>query len=1149
MSSDRYRIRAKLIDKIIPVWFIMCLMVLPGVAQGQSGQIDKSQTMASVSNLYENVNSSQEITHSAVLNKIITVKLGKSTLKLALQEIASQAGLKLSYSAPFVPLDKELTINLNDITVNDALWKVLEGTGLRFAISANGHLVIMKREEIRSQEIQETIQGQVTDVSSGETIPGVNVILKGTTTGTSTDSDGNYELTVPSLQDTLVFSFVGYETQEVPIEGRTTLDVALQSEVLAGDEVVVVGYGSVREQNLTGSVSSVNMDELSSRPLTNSSMALQGQAPGVYALQNSGRAGGDQATVRIRGVGTLNNSDPLYVIDGVPGNINDVNPQDIESVSVLKDAASAAIYGSRAANGVILITTKTGDTGEQVNVSYNGQMGWQQPTALPGVLNSVEYATLGNEASRNSGMQPMFTEEEVEKFRLGNDPMYPDENYYDVMYSDVEPLQNHQLNASGGTESLQYSFMLGYRDQGGVLVSNDHDKVSFRSNFDASFLDNDRLRISAKLSGNRQNTINPWDDWGTRWYASVAPVHPLRNADGDWAAIFGENNFFAEAIEGSSNDQLRRVYSGQISGEMDFIYGFSGEIGYSYNLNQNRWNTFRANTSLDNLDGTSKTIQSSLNEQNEEDRHTMFNALLRFDETIGRHDINALAGYQQEYFFTHWNNAFRSGFINNSQRVIGMGDPGTQTTGGGGSDLGMESYFGRFGYVYDNRFLFEANLRYDGSSRFSEGNRWGTFPSFSAGWNLSEEAFISDVSWLNFLKVRASWGKLGNENIFSRYAATPILSTGANYITGGSNLRSGVAMTSLANEQVTWETTTQTNVGIDFQVFDQFDFTVDYFQKDTEDILMQIPIPITMGNLNPPFQNVGAVSNKGVEFSGEFSQQFNNDLAININMNVSRVYNEVTDLHGRSPIISGMTVLMEGYPINSFYGYKVDGLYQIDDFTWQNSSDPNIPHEERDYILRDGVVDVSNFDPQPGDLKYQDLNGDGEVTISDDRTVIGDQNPDWTYSLQVNSSYRNFDFGLFLQGVYGIQGYTSAELVEPFNNFFNLGDWWLDRWTPENQDTDIPRVHRLSSRRDIHSEFLMEDASYLRIKNIELGYSLPADLLSQIGISRLRVYGNVQNAYTFDNFRGFDPEQPTGETRAQAYPQVRIFNLGLNINF
>lgn len=1089
------------------------------------------------------------ITAKQESDNLLSIQFSNVTIQDGLEILADKINVGFSYNPDDLP-NKRVSFSMVNAAGHEVLYKLLEGTNLEPVLPPTRDVIILRKKEakIEFDALQETVTGTVVDAQTGEPLPGVNILIEGTESGTTTNTNGYFEVTVATLEETLIVTYIGYERNEVEIAGRTELNIEMTPSILAGEELVVVGYGTIREENLTGSVSSMNMDQLTSRPITTASAALQGQLPGVYALQTSGRAGGDDATIRIRGEGTLNNSDPLVIVDGVPGNINDVNPQDIESVSVLKDAASAAIYGSRAANGVILITTKTG-VADQISLSYNGQIGWQQPTQLPGVLNSVEYATLGNEASRNSGMQPMYTQEEIDLFRQGTDPMYPDMKYYDIMYSDFAPMQNHQINVSGGSSNLQYAFMLGYRDQEGILVANRHDRVNFRSNFNASFLEEDRLRLSAKISGNRGTTVNPWDDWATRWYASVAPVHPLTNADGEWAAIFGENNFYAEAVEGSSNDNFRRVYNGHISAELDIMYGLSGEFSYGYNLTQDRWNTFRANTPLDNLDGTSKVIQSSLEEQNEEDRNSMLNTLLRYEGSYDIHEFNALAGYQQEYFYTHWSNAFRSSFINNTQRVISMGDPATQSTGGGASDLGLESFFGRFGYIFDNRYMFEANIRYDGSSRFAEGNRWGTFPSFSAGWNISQEEFLSDVNWLDFLRLRASWGRLGNENIFSRYAATPILNTGANYITAGSNLRSGVAMTSLANVDVSWETTTQTNIGVDLRVLGSFDFSVDVFQRDTEDILMQIPIPVTMGALSPPFQNVGAVTNKGIEFSGEYTGSFDNGLFLNVNMNLSHVRNEITDLHGRSPIISGMTVLMEGNPIHSFYGYKVDGLYQVDDFSWQNNSNPDIPHEDRNYVLQEGVTRVTNFDPQPGDLKYRDLNGDGLVTLGEDRTVIGDQNPDLTYSLQINSAFRNFDFGLFLQGVYGIEGYTSSELVEPFNNYFNLGDWWLDRWTIDNQNTDIPRVHRTASRRSIHSEFLMEDASYLRIKNIELGYSLPATLSNQFGISQLRVYGNIQNAFTFTNFRGFDPEQPTSETRAQSYPQVRIFNLGLNINF
>ncbi|MCO6026527.1 SusC/RagA family TonB-linked outer membrane protein [Prevotella cerevisiae] len=440
-------------------------------------------------------------------------------------------------------------------------------------------------------------------------------------------------------------------------------------------------------------------------------------------------------------------------------------------------------------------------------------------------------------------------------------------------------------------------------------------------------------------------------------------------------------------------------------------------------------------------------------------------------------------------------------------------------------------------------------MRRDGSSRFASGHKWGNFPSFSAGWIISDEKFMESThSWLDMLKIRASWGKLGNQNINSYYVGSDILSTGTNYSFGGT-LASGVAVKSLTNKKTTWETTTQTDLGVDLNLHNGIYATVDYFYKKTDNILMQTPIPLTMGNLTAPYVNVGKVENKGVEATIGYDKTFSNGLRLRTSANLSHIVNKVTDLNGASPIINEPTAVVEGHAINSFYGYVQEGIYQISDFTWQNNSDPTIPYNQRQYILKDGVVKISNFTPQPGDIKYKDLNGDGIVDMDHDRKVIGKQFPDLSYAWSMNLEWKNFDFNMFWQGVEGIDGYTYYEIATCFSGFANMGKWWLNRWTPENPENTYPRLTTDGVRNNIHSTFYMENASYLRLKNIELGYTFDKKMLSFLGNCKVRVYGNVQNALTFTSYKGFDPEKETGETRAEAYPQTRIYTFGISLNF
>ena len=1094
-------------------------------------------------------------TNTNAQDAIIELKSNSVTVSQLISEIEKQTDYLVVYSNREVNTSRTVNLKNKSDKVSEYLNQTFIGTDIGYDFE-NNYIVLSKKAQQTAniltnlvQSVQQqgkTVRGTVTD-SDGEPVIGATIVVKDNPTqGTVTDVDGNFILSNLPENAVLQITYVGMKPQEVSTAGRNRINIIMESDIELLDELVVVGYGTQKKANLTGAVANIQMDDLGSRPLTNSSLALQGKVSGVYALQNSGKPGADNATINIRGVGTINNSDPLVLIDGFPGSMNDVSVNDIKSISVLKDAASAAIYGNRAANGVILITTKRGDSGK-MTVTYNGYFGMQEATSLPKVMNSVEYTTLYNEAALNSGMPIKYTDEIIQKYAAGNDPMYPSINYFDVYYGRAK-IQNHRVNLTGGTDNLNYAFMLGYLNHEGILVATNFEKMDFRSNLDAYFLKNKKLRLSARLSGNKRETNEPTDEWNAKWYATNAPIWPLKNTSDQWIAVIGERNYYGEIQEGSTRSAMRYTFNSQLEAEYQIFDCLSAEISYGFNVVTSNTNAFHANVLLANIDGSTRNLTSDLNETDNNDTQTLFTSLLKYQKAIGKHEFNLLAGYSEEEFKWKWNSGSRSKFINNTQRILNLGDPSTMQNNAGAYDLGLQSAFGRINYIFDGKYLFEANIREDGSSRFAKGYRWGTFPSFSTGWIISEEEFMKNLTWIDLLKIRGSWGRLGNQNINTYYAASDILTTGLNYSLGGS-LNSGVATTSMSNKQTTWETSEQTNIGIDIGINRCIEITVDYFSKATNDILLQIPIPITMGNLTPPYQNVGKVKNKGIEFSGTYKKQFSNGLRFDGTLNLSHIKNKVTDLYGRSPIIFSPKAYVEGYAVNSFYGYKMDGVYQISDFTWQNNSNTSIPHNERNYALKDGVVRVSNFNPTPGDTKYKDLDGDGVVTMEKDRTVIGKQFPDLTYSLQLNFDWRQFDLGLFLQGVEGIEGYTYYEISTPFSGSANTASWWKDRWTPENPTNKMPKLSLDTGRNNIHSEFYMEDASYMRLKNIELGYTLDNTITSSIGINSLRIFGNIQNAFTITNFKGFDPEQPVGETRAQAYPQVRIFSAGVNINF
>ena len=790
--------------------------------------------------------------------KVTVVADNVSTGKV-ISEIEKQTDYLFVYNVNEVNLKRNVKVNAQNKSVAEVLNKVFEGTDIYYAMEGKNIMLMSKAKDGEAAQQANKVTGIVKD-ANGEPVIGANVMVKGQSIGTITDIDGRFVLGAPK-EAVLQITYIGFTSQDVKIGNKKEIVVTLTEDTETLDEVVVVGYGTQKKVNLTGAVGNVSMKDIGDRPITNAGNALQGTVSGVYALQKSGQPGADGAVINIRGVGTLNNSDPLVLIDGFPGSMSDVDASDISSISVLKDAASASIYGNRAANGVVLVTTKKGALGK-VKLSYNGYFGIQEATSLPSVLNSYDYATLYNEACRNSGQQEKYLPEQIQKFRDGTDPMYPSIDYFDVYY-DKASMQNHRLNLTGGSDNFQYAIMLGYLEQEGILVGTNYRKTDFRTNID-SYLWKKKLRVTTRLSGNYGVKKEPRDIWNAKWYATNAPVWPLKNEEGIWMSVNGERNYYGEIMEGSSSRTERYVFNGQLEGELKIWDGLSAQLTYGYNVESSNINAFHANVTLANADGSTKSLMSDLNETNHLNYQTLLTALLKYDKNFGRHSVSAMVGYSEEYFKWKWNSGFRSGFVNNDQPVLNLGDASTMSNNADAYDLGLRSYFARVNYSFNERYLFEANIRRDGSSRFAKGNQWGTFPSFSVGWLISEENFMKNLDWLDMFKIRASWGKLGNQNINSYYVGSEILSSGQNYSLGGA-LQPGVAVNNLINKETTWETTSQIDIGFDLALNNGISLTFDYFDKRTNDILMQTPIPLTMGNLGAPYVNAGKVSNKGIE--------------------------------------------------------------------------------------------------------------------------------------------------------------------------------------------------------------------------------------------------------------------------------------------
>ena len=623
----------------------------------------------------------------SVFSQNITLKTGNVTVKEAMEQLKKSSGYSFVFSSVDVNTQKRVSVSLQDASIEEAVEQILKGQdGLNYEVK--GKKIIIQKVVNRASDTKVEVKGKIVDIN-GEPIIGATVKEKGTSNGTITDFDGNFILETNS-GSILDVSYIGYRPVEVKTVPGKLLSVVLKEDTQALEEVVVVGYGVQKKVNLTGSVGNVSLKDLGDRPITNASNALQGTVSGVYALQKSGQPGADDAVINIRGVGTLNNSDPLVLIDGFPGSMSDVDAADISSISVLKDAASAAIYGNRAANGVVLITTKKGKAGK-VSLSYNGYFGVQEATALPKTLNSYEYTTLYNEACRNSGQQEKYLPEQIQKYKDGTDPMYPSIDYFDVYY-DKASMQNHRLNVTGGSETFQYAIMLGYLDQDGILVGTNYRKTDFRTNID-SYLLNKRLRVTTRLSGNYGVKNEPTELWNAKWYATNAPIFPLKNEDGLWMSVNGERNYYGEIMEGSTSKAERYVFNGQLEAELDIWNGLSAQFTYGYNVESSNTNSFHANVTLANADGSTKSVMSDLTSRNDLNYQTMLTTLLKYNKTFGKHDVSVMAGYSEEYFKWKWNSGFRSGFVNNDQPILNLGNASTMSNNADAYDLGLRSYF------------------------------------------------------------------------------------------------------------------------------------------------------------------------------------------------------------------------------------------------------------------------------------------------------------------------------------------------------------------------------------------------------------------------------------------------------------------------
>ncbi len=992
-----------------------------------------------------------------------------------------------------------------------------------------------------SAQNSKQITGTISD-SGGLPLPGVTIIEKGTANGTTSNIDGMYSISVSSGA-TLTFTYIGMLTKEVSIKEDKTINVVLMSDLVGLDEVVIVGYGSQKKVNLTGSVSSINTDDIATRPVANISAGLSGLAAGVSVVQNSGgTAGGDGATIRIRGVGTMNNSNPLIVVDGVPsegtGIMNDIDPNDIDNISILKDAASASIYGSRGANGVILITTKRGKSGKP-RLTYNTYFGTQSVTRLVDYVSDfADYMEIANRIRPN---QQNFSQADIDEWRNNpNDPLaHPNVNWNEEVYGGSAPIMNHSLGYSGGNEKTTYLFALSFLDQDGITSGNSIQRYGIRTNLASEVLDGLKLggNVFFRWTNLSPNAINPSIEWSPS-------ITNLRHPDGRWGGTQSGSVQtgvapYAEIANRVREENERRVL-GDVFAEWEIIDGLKATAKVSMDFNQGITNNFNKRYDVWNF-RTDKVIsqqeltsgRSATVAQNQ-DYQINSNLLLEYTKNIGDHNIKVLGGYENLKFRADGVNVTRQQFPNNAVQGI---NAGLELVGGGGTivEWTMQSYFGRVNYNYKDKYLFEANIRADGSSRFKDGNRWGYFPSFSAGWNITEEDFLKDVKGLDYLKLRASWGQLGNNRI-GNYPYQSTYALNQNYSLNG-QVYSGIAQTALTNEDIRWEETTTTDIGIDATFFNnKLTLTADYFTRKTEGILTQLPIPQFLGAKTEPIVNLASMENKGFELSLGYRGQIG-ELSYNVSANVTKIHNEVTDYF--ADIVTGGTQI--GYAFDSYFGYEVVDIFRTDE-QLANAAKHRAFTKLGDLEFKDQITVDTDGDGIPDE-------GNG-VIGTEDRVIIGNRIPKYTFGGNIGFNYKGFDFSILFQGIAKRDRNTWDYAITPMN-WVDKGvipQRWVDNeWTPNNTNAILPRMANESQTFIIEtSDFWVKDVSYMRIKNMQLGYDLTHSVLKTDTLSKFRIYVSGENMFTFTNEEwGFDPETDN----VRSVPNVRTISLGLNVAF
>lgn len=1095
----------------------------------------------------------------------------QGTMEEGLLKIEALSNYRFAYKSEEIQRYKQLSVPSGKRTISAILNILTKSTMLEYQQQGN---YILLRKGANSQFAlaghpqDMLIKGKVID-EANQPLEGVSIRVQNASAGTRTDQEGNFSLTVPP-NSTIVISYIGYEQQEIPLQGRQEVVIVLTPDQAELDEVVVVGYGTQRKRDLTGAVGQVSGTDLRNMPIRNATEGLQGQAAGVQVTSTGGSPGTPPA-VRIRGIGTVNDNNPLYVVDGLPQtDIGWLNPNDIVSMEVLKDASATAIYGSRAANGVIMVTTAKGNQdGDQLSsqISFDSYIGFQNPIKTYTMMNAAEFMDYKNLANVNAGLDPYFSEQnktEVLQFLRANTGSEEGTNWWREINNKNALVQNYDIAISGGVKDLAYRTSLSYMDQEGIINGSDYDRLSWRTNF------NHNLRDWLSISGNiglinegRGNVLENSPGFNTAFIAFVAdPISPVYRTNLVDVPDFLRPSLFLDRIDQNNpwsfygpiimTNKENPVAQTDIYSNNRWK-GTAIKGGGAIDIRFTEWLKYRSNFGIDlgrstsdsfspqyYLDGDQFNVDATVGKSHDRADYYVWENTLTFEKQLDDHHFSAMVGTSAEQWKSESTGASRQGLVSNdpSQWIIDAGTINPQASGSKW-EMALNSYFSRVFYSYKNRYMVTANFRYDGSSNFGEGEKWGAFPSVSAGWNFSEEAFAQGWPWLDMGKLRFSWGQIGNQNISRGAYLTTYSGNMGYYLFGPRNPQLIGGSNYIGNAGIRWEQTEQIDIGLDLAFFNnKLNLTIDAYQKTTDGMLLNVPLPAYLGFPNSPWSNAGGVRNSGLEFDLSYRNKVG-EFGYTVAANVSTFKNKVLSLGGGEPITGGgwisytTTLTEENMPIGYFYGFKTDGIFQS--------------QQEVDNYIQEGA--------RPGDLRFVDVNGDGVINNAD-RTYLGDPFPDLTYGLRLGADYKNFDLQVLMQGTLGnkIMNIAKIDMKSGVGWYNAPRELLTEAWSPNNPSNTQFAINASNQNNLQISDWLVENGSYLRIKSIQLGYTLPNSLLSKANIQRIRIWAGGYNLLTFTNYSGLDPEIGSGSPLSMGvdqgyYPQAKSFMFGINANF